>query len=72
MFGLMINGQLEYISDIEGFIDLVEKYMGVDSAKFLDDEIKKTKGMKNKIEKAKEKLQFGESYEEVWKVLSEE
>lgn len=69
MFGLMINGQLEYISDIEGFIDLVEKYMGVDSAKFLDDEMKKTK---NKIEKAKEKLQFGESYEEIWKVLSEE
>ena len=39
MEGLMINGQLQYVKDMNDFIDLVDKYMGYDSAKWLENHI---------------------------------
>jgi hypothetical protein len=76
MTGLLINGQLHYVSedDNQDFIDLVEKYMGCDSAKYLIDILEnieyENQYMKHKIEKVKDKLDYDN--EEVWKILQEE
>lgn len=76
MTGLLINGQLHYVSedDNQDFIDLVEKYMGYDSAKYLIDILEnieyENQYMKYKIEKIKDKLDYDN--EEIWKILQEE
>lgn len=35
MDGLLINGQLYYVQTKDDFVDLVAKYMGMDSEKYL-------------------------------------
>ena len=58
MTGLRINGQLQYVYDIQQFIDLVEKYMGDDSAKYLEQYVIDTElEIKNQNEKIGEILQ---------------
>lgn len=58
MIGLYINGQLHYVSNIQHFIDLVEKYMGDDSAKYLEQYVIDTElEIKNQNEKIREILQ---------------
>ena len=42
MDGLLINGQLQYVKSMDDFIDLVDEYMGYDSAIWLEGHLEDT------------------------------